>query len=123
MLKDAKFKRVILRTGRTDLRRGIDGLVAIIRLNYGLDPFEDGTLFLFCGIRKDRIKGILFEGDGFCMVYKRLTDGRFQWPSTPDEARDISPEQFRMLMEGYTVDSSIRSFRSVISETGENAPK
>ena len=105
MLKDAKFKRVILRTGRTDLRRGIDGL------------------FLFCGIRKDRIKGILFEGDGFCMVYKRLTDGRFQWPSTPDEARDISPEQFRMLMEGYTVDSSIRSFRSVISETGENAPK
>ena len=78
MLKDAKFKRVILRTGRTDLRRGIDGLVAIIRLNYGLDPFEDGTLFLFCGIRKDRIKGILFEGLSavFCYPHISYPDSR-----------------------------------------------
>lgn len=87
---------------------GIDGLVSLVRFNYGLNPLEEGTLFLFCGLRKDRIKGLIFEGDGFCLVYKRLTNGRFQWPMTEDEARDISPELFLMLMEGYTIESSIK---------------
>ena len=112
MLKDAKVKRIILKTGRTDLRLGIDGLASLVRFNYGLDPLEDGTLFLFCGVRKDRIKGLIFEGDGFCLVYKRLTSGRFQWPMNPDEARDISPELFDMLMGGYTIESSIRTDHS-----------
>lgn len=103
-------KKVIVKTGRTDLRRGIDGLAATIRLSFDLDPLEEGTLFLFCGTRKDRIKGLLYEGDGFCLLYKRLTDGRFQWPNDPDEARDITPEQYRRLMDGFTLESSIRCY-------------
>lgn len=55
-------KKVVVKCGRTDLRRGIDGLVATIRLSFGLDPLEEGTLFLICGTRKDRIKGLLYEG-------------------------------------------------------------
>ena len=42
-------KRIIIKTGRTDLRRGIDGLASMVRLQYGMDPMENGTLFLFCG--------------------------------------------------------------------------
>ena len=106
-------KKVVVKCGRTDLRRGIDGLVATIRLSFGLDPLEEGTLFLFCGTRKDRIKGLLYEGDGFCLIYKRLTDGRFQWPRNPDEARDITPEQYRRLMNGFTLESSIRCHRII----------
>lgn len=117
MFKDAQgIKKIIIKTGRTDLRRGIDGLAAVIRLGYGMDPLEEGTLFLFCGTRKDRIKGLIFEGDGFCLCYYRLTDGRFQWPHTPDEARDITPEQYRLLMEGFTLEGSIR--RHCISDAG-----
>jgi len=109
MFKEAMgIKRTIVACGRTDLRRGIDGLAAVIRLNYGMEPLEEGTLYLFCGTRRDRIKGLIFEGDGFCLCYKRLTDGRFQWPNTPDEARDITPEQYRLLMEGFTLEGSIR---------------
>lgn len=109
MLKEAYgVKKVILATGRTDLRRGIDGLAAAVRLNYGMDPLEDGTLFLFCGTRKDRIKALLYERDGFLLLYKRLTDGKFQWPATPGEARDITGEQYRHLMEGFTLEGSIR---------------
>ena len=63
MFNDARVERIVIATGRTDLRRGIDGLATLIRLNYGRDPL-DGTLFLFCGSKKDRIKGLLFEGDG-----------------------------------------------------------
>lgn len=51
MLKEAAgIQKVVLKTGRTDLRRGIDGLKAIILLN-GMDPLEKGTLYLFCGRR------------------------------------------------------------------------
>ena len=111
MLKEATgIRRIILACGKTDLRRGIDGLASLVRLAYGLDPLEEGTLFLFCGIRKDRIKGLLFEGIGFCVFTLRLSDGRFQWPNTPDEARDITMEQYRRLLDGFAVESSIRRY-------------
>ena len=57
-----EIKKIFVLTGRTDLRRGIDGMVSLIKLRYGLNPIEKGTLFLFCGTKKDRIKGILYEG-------------------------------------------------------------
>jgi len=111
MLREAAgIKRILVACGRTDLRRGIDGLAAIVRLAYGLDPLEEGTLFLFCGVKKDRIKGLLFEGIGFCLFTLRLSDGRFQWPNTPDEARDITMEQYRCLLDGFAVESSIRRY-------------
>lgn len=110
MLRDGTgFKRTIVCCGRVDLRRGIDGLSTYVRLNYGLDTLEKGTLFLFCGRRADRIKGLVFEGDGTCLLYKRLAPGsRFQWPRTPEEAREITPEQYRRLMDGFTIKGTIR---------------
>lgn len=110
MLKEAYgIKKVIIACGRTDLRRGIDGLAAAVRLNYGMDPLEAGTMFLFCGTRKDRIKALLYDGgDGYLLLYKRLTDGKYQWPMTPNEARDITGEQYRHLMEGFTLEGTIR---------------
>ncbi len=114
MLRDAKgLKHVILICGKTDLRRGMDGLAALVRLHYGLDPLEEGTMFLFCGTRRDRIRALLYEGDGVVLITKRLTDGVFQWPRNSTEARDISPEQFKRLMEGFTLEGSIRSFSKI----------
>ena len=111
MLREAAgIKRILVACGRTDLRRGIDGLAALVRLSYGIDPLEEGTLFLFCGVKKDRAKGLLFEGIGFCLFTLRLSDGRFQWPNTPDEARDITVEQYRRLLDGFAVDSTIRRY-------------
>lgn len=101
------FSKIIIAVGKSDLRRGIDGLSAIIRLKYGLDPLEKDALFLFCGTRSDRIKGILWTGDRFVMIYIRLADGRFKWPRTEEEARILSGEEFLRLMDGFTIDSSI----------------
>jgi transposase len=101
------FSKVIVALGRSDLRRGIDGLSAMIRLKYDLDPLEKDTLFLFCGTRSDRIKGILWTGDRFVMIYIRLADGRFQWPRTEEEARTLSGEEFLRLMDGFTIDPSV----------------
>ena len=101
------FSKTIIAVGRSDLRRGIDGLSAMIRLKYDLDPLEKDTLFLFCGTRSDRIKGILWTGDRFVMIYIRLVDGRFQWPRTEEEARTLSGEEFLRLMDGFTIDPSV----------------
>ena len=72
-------QQVYLVTGYTDLRRSIDGLAMIVQSQLHLDPFST-ALFLFCGRRRDRIKGLLWEGDGFLLLYKRLDNGQFQWP-------------------------------------------
>ena len=109
MLREAGgIRRVVLKTGRTDLRRGIDGLKAVISLN-SMDPLEKGTLFLFCGRRNDRIRGLTYEGDGFLLLTKRLSgQNRFQWPRNEEDMKNITMEQYRNLMEGFTVEGSIR---------------
>ena len=92
--------KIILAVGYTDLRLGINGLAQVVGTKYDLNPFEKGTLFLFCGRRPDRIKALLWEGDGFLLLYKRLEDGRFDWPRTPAEAAKLIPEQYHLLMIG-----------------------
>ena len=107
MLNDARvsqFKKVYLAPGFTDLRRGIDGLTAIVRFQFSLDPYDKNTLFLFCGRRSDRIKALHFEKDGFCLLYKRLDNGRFQWPRNSSEVRNLTRQEYRWLLEGLSID-------------------
>ena len=101
MLKDAEcFTHIYLRTGRTDMRLGIDGLLAVIGGQMGLDPTEPGSIFLFCGHKKDRIKALIFEVDGWLLCYKRLTgDCSYQWLRDESEAGKLTKQQFRWLME------------------------
>ena len=115
MLKEAYgIKRLIIRTGKTDLRFGIDRLCAIVRTEYGLNPREEGTLYIFCGTRNDRLKALAFEGDGFVLLTKRLLKGmEFKWPRSQTQALEIPAETYMELMNGCEVESSIP-----YSETG-----
>ncbi len=81
----AMNQQTYLVTGYTDLRRSIDGLAAIVQAQLKLDPYSS-ALFLFCGRRCDRIKGLLWEGDGFLLLYKRLDNGKFWSPRNETEA-------------------------------------
>ena len=94
--------KVYIACGYTDLRKGIDGLAAMVQ-QFQLDPFTN-TLFLFCGRRRDRIKGLYWERDGFILLYKRLEQGSYQWPRTENEVRQLTPQQYRWLMEGLKVE-------------------
>ena len=104
MLNDFKCEcPVYLACGYTDLRRGIDGLAGMVQTRFHLNPFQN-ALFLFCGRRKDRIKGLYWEGDGFVLVYKRLESGSYQWPRSGDEVRAMTAQQYRWLMEGLSIE-------------------
>lgn len=104
MFNDASgFDQMYIACGYTDLRCEIDGLAAIVQNEFKLNPFQN-TLFLFCGRKTNRIKALLWEGDGFVLLYKRLESGRFQWPRSEKEARCITSSQFRWLTEGLSID-------------------
>lgn len=101
MLEDAaEIRKVVLACGMVDLRKGIDGLSMIIGDKYHQNPFEKGTLFLFCGRRTDRIKGLLWMGNGFLLLYKRFESGRLSWPRTTQEAAELTEAQYHYLMLG-----------------------
>lgn len=83
MLNNATgFQKIYIAAEYTDLRRGIDGLAFIVKFNFQLDPYEKDILFLFCGRRSDRMKGLVWEEDGILLLYKRLELGGFSWPRT-----------------------------------------
>lgn len=99
---------IYLITGFTDMRKSIDGLMAIIQDSAKLDPYSN-SLFLFCGRRADRIKALHYEKDGFCLLYKRLDrvqeeKFRFQWPRQASEVKDLTRQQFRWLLDGLSVE-------------------
>lgn len=103
MLGDfTKAAKVYVACGYTDMRKSIDGLSAIIQQNFRLNPFED-SLFLFAGRRRDRMKALYWEGDGFVLLYKRLENGRFQWPMEEIQARLLTRQEFRWLLEGLSL--------------------
>jgi transposase len=104
MLNDATgFKQVYIVCGYTDLRSGIDTLASLIDSQADQSPYVPDTLYLFCGRRSDRIKGLVWEKDGFLLLYKRLEQGKFIWPRNESEVLAITPQQFRWLMEGLTI--------------------
>ena len=108
MLNDVTgLKKIYLAAGYTDLRRGIDGLATMIRFRFQLDPYDKNTLFLFCGKRTNRIKGLLWEGDGFLLLYKRVESGHFSWPRNSNDLRSMTAEQFHWLMQGFAIDPII----------------
>ena len=58
MLKTASFSKIYICCGRTDLRKGIDGLATLVKEQFRMSPFQEDVLFLFCGTRQDRLKVI-----------------------------------------------------------------
>ena len=82
-------------------------MIAVVNAEFKLDPRESGSIFLLCGRRCDRIKALLYEGDGWLRCYKRFTDGKLQWSQNTSEPRTLTPQQYRWLMEGLSIDQKM----------------
>lgn len=94
------------------MRKQIDGLVAVVKLQFGKDLDEE-SIFLFCGNRADRIKALYWDGTGYVLLCKRLTEKRFQWPRNEAELRLLTQQEFRWLMEGLSIEQRKAFSRSV----------
>jgi transposase len=91
--------RVWLASGVTDMRRGFDGLALLVQEVLRRDP-HCGHLFVFRGKHGGLIKVLWHDGQGMCLLAKRLERGRFVWPRTEGEAVTISAAQLGYLLEG-----------------------
>jgi transposase len=91
--------RIWLAAGVTDMRRGMDGLAALVQEALEADPFS-GHVFVFRGRRGDLIKVLWWSGDGMNLYAKRLEKGRFIWPQAASGSVHLSAAQLSMLLEG-----------------------
>ena len=107
-------KQVYLACGKTDMRKQINGLVAIVEGSFRLDPFVE-AVFVFCNRNRDRLKILEWDGDGFWLYFKRLEKGRFRWPAEGVEVTmTLSAEELQILLGGARVELKLR--RNEVSE-------
>ena len=91
--------QIWIAAGVTDMRRGFDGLAAIVQSTLEVNPFS-GHVFVFRGRQGDRIKILWWCGDGLCLLAKRLEHGHFVWPQAESGTAYLTPAQLSMLLEG-----------------------
>ena len=103
MLDTGLIDQVYLACGVTDLRKSIDGLAAIVQQRFRLNPFSN-CLYVFCNRNHDKIKILQWEHNGFWLHYKRLEDGKFQWPKGDKDVQGIPAREFRWLLDGLSTE-------------------
>ena len=108
MLSFSTRVRIFAATEPIDFRKGFDGLVQIVRDGFGEDPFA-GDLFCFFNRRRDRVKVLVWDRNGFWLHYKRLERGTFERIDGSSKRIEIDRARMSMLLEG--IDTKAARFR------------
>ena len=95
--------QIYLAPGVTDLRKSIDGLSAVVSAVFELDPFSD-QWFVFCNRKRDKLKILRWDHNGFWLYYRRLEKGRFKWPTETGPVLSINRRQLQWLLDGLTIE-------------------
>jgi len=104
MLTNTGLERVYLACGSTDLRKSIDGLAVLVKEAFALDPFSP-SIFVFCNRKRDKLKILQWEHNGFGLHYRRLEKGKFQWPAKNSKGTvtSVSYRELRWLLDGLSL--------------------
>jgi transposase len=113
MFRLEKNARVWLVLGRTDMRKAINGLSGLVANTLEMDPMS-GHYFVFSGRRKNTLKVLYWDKNGYALWYKRLEVDKFFWPSTEAQARAITGEQMQWLLAGLNIEQAHRHRRYAI---------
>ncbi len=101
----ANATRIILATGATDFRKQSQSLSTLVSAKLQLDPFEGESVFIFCNKRRNALKVLRYDSNGFILASKKLLDGmKFQWPSTPEDVKFITRQQLTWLLDGLEIE-------------------
>lgn len=106
--------RVWLVAGYTDMRKGFDGLTAMVQTTLSANPFC-GHVFVFRGRRGDILKVLWFDGQGLMLLAKRLERGRFVWPQATSGSVSLTPAQLSMLLEGIDWRMPVRTHEPLLA--------
>lgn len=94
--------QVFLYRDPIDFRKSHQGLAALVECELGLSPFS-GALYAFTNRRRNKIKCLLWENNGFVLYYKSLAEERFHWPKPEDDILALTGEQINWLLDGYNI--------------------
>lgn len=106
--------RVWIVAGHTDMRKGFDGLAAMVQTALAANPFC-GHVFVFRGRRGDILKVLWFDGQGLMLLAKRLERGRFVWPQATSGSISLTPAQLSMLLEGIDWRMPVRTHEPLLA--------
>ena len=94
--------KVYLALGFTDMRKSINGLSILVEDRLAMDPFA-GHLFVFANRRRNMVKVLYWDRNGFCLWQKRLEKDRFRWPVTAEEVLEVGARELMWLLEGLDI--------------------
>ena len=115
LMQDAD--RIFIACGATDFRKQIPELVALVSIQFKLDPYQGNHVFIFCNKKKDSIKVLRYDSNGFILATKKLLDDlKFQWPRTPEEVKEISFRQVEWLLQGLEIEQKKAHHRVKINK-------
>jgi transposase len=103
-------KRVFLAAGSTDMRKSINGLSILVEQALDLDPFA-GDLFVFCNRRRNMIKILYWDKNGFALWHKRLEKHRFLWPTRPERVVSLGTKELEWLLAGLDYSNAHEQLR------------
>ena len=105
MLPVTSDVKVYVALGVTDMRKSINGLSLLVEEYYKLELFS-GSLFAFCNRRRDRVKILFWDRNGFCLWMKRLEQDIFRWPESEEEILEISQTALGWLLHGLDLNQA-----------------
>ncbi|MGB4661874.1 MAG: IS66 family insertion sequence element accessory protein TnpB [Mobilitalea sp.] len=98
-------EKIIIACGWTDFRKQSNSLVQMVHGSFNIDPYNDSYVFIFCNRKRDGIKVLRYDKNGFILAHKKLLDKmKFQWPKNSDEAREITSQQVIWLLQGLNIE-------------------
>lgn len=103
MISFNSIPRIYIRSGVTDLRKGIDQLATIVQYEFEMSPFDD-ALYVFCNRAHNKLKILYWDGTGFWLLIKRLEKGTFKWKKEEEGAVSITHQQLHWLLEGLKME-------------------
>lgn len=103
MFRPKREARVWLVLGRTDMRKGINGLSNTVAHTLEMDPLT-GHYFVFCNRRRTTVKILYYDRNGFALWMKALQEDRFAWPKSEADVRAVTAEQLEWLLAGLDIE-------------------
>lgn len=105
MIFQPSATRVYIALGATDMRKSINGLSLLVEDQFGLDLFS-GSLFAFCNRRRDLVKILYWQENGFCVWLKRLEEDIFRWPESEKEVLEVNQVALEWLLHGLDLNQA-----------------